>query len=148
MQTHQFILMLLVSALDRQRLTDNSQIQICLKHTGGDVKLFVLCYLVASTLRQNILRVLYYHNGEMSITELVTQTKSTHSEVMRNVRIYEGYAIVRVRRIDRRVYVGLNLEKEEMKALLNALRFLESHKRSQRAHAFSPDSFCSKELIA
>lgn len=110
--------------------------------------MFVLCDLIASSLRQNILRVLYHHNGETGITKLVTETKSTHGEVMRCLRIYEGYAIVRVRRVDSRVYVSLNYENEDTKTLLEALWFLESHerRRSKNLHTFCPpDSFSGKE---
>jgi len=112
--------------------------------------LFVLCRLIASTLRQNILRVLYYHNGEISITKIVTETNSTHGEVMRCLRIYEGYAIVRVKRVGRRVYISLNLENEDTKTLLEAIWFLESHehRRSKNLHtSCPPDSFSVKEEL-
>ncbi len=113
--------------------------------------MFVLCHLIASSLRQNILRVLY-HTGEICITKLVTETKSTHGQVMRCLRIYEGYAIVRVRRVGSRVYVSLNLENEDTKTLLEALWFLESHehRRSKNLQtSCPPDPFSGKaELFA
>jgi|AGTN01.1.fsa_nt_gi hypothetical protein len=70
----------------------------------------------------------------MSITELVAQARSTYGEVMRCLRIYEGYSIVGVRRVDRRVYVSLNLENEDTKALLEVLWFLDSHERRHPKH--------------
>lgn len=109
--------------------------------------MFVLCELVASSLRQNILRVLY-HNGEIGLTKLVTETKSTHSEVMRSLRIYEGYAIIRVRRVDHRVYVSLNFENEDTTTLLEALWLLESYdrRRSKNPHtSCSPNSSMAKK---
>lgn len=87
----------------------------------------VLSCLLASGLRQNVLRALS-HKGETGVTNLAKEAHTTHVELMRNLRILEGYGIVSFRRSVRRVYVSLNFENDNTKIVLEALDLLDSHK--------------------
>jgi hypothetical protein len=81
--------------------------------------------IMASSYRQNILRVLY-HKQKIGLTTLVEETNSTYNEVTRNIHILEVEGIVKLVRYNRRCNVVLNDENFRTKVLIEALRLLDS----------------------
>lgn len=115
---------------------------------GGWFAIDGLSYLLASRLRQNILRVLWWHYGEVGITELSEDAHTTHVELMRNLRIFEGYGVISIRRTGRRVYVSLIYECNNTKIVLEALEFLDSHKPNKHLLGNYLDDFMHEQNIS
>jgi predicted transcriptional regulator len=92
-----------------------------------------LSQIIASSIRQNILRVLN-NKREIGLTKLVEAVNSTYNEVMRNVRILEDEGIVRLIRVGRRCCVSLNYENVNTKILIEALELLDSRPDFKQLH--------------
>ena len=94
--------------------------------------------IMASSCRQNILRVLS-HRNKIGLTKLVEETNSTYNEVIRNIHILEGEEIVKLVRYGRRCNVVLNDENFRTKVLIEALGLLDSRpdiRRIQEANGW------------
>jgi predicted transcriptional regulator len=94
-------------------------------------RIMELGLIMASSCRQNILRVLY-HKHKIGLTKLVEETNSTYNELMRNIHILEAEGIVKLVRYGRRCNVVLMDETFRTKVLIEALRLLDSKPDKRR----------------
>ena len=62
------------------------------------------------------------------------KTNSTYNEVIRNLSILEREGIVKINRSERRCNVSLNYENAKTKALLEALKILDTNLGVKRLH--------------
>jgi hypothetical protein len=95
--------------------------------------------LVASTLRQNIIKTLSEHR-EMQVMRLVSATGSTYNELNRNLLILEKEGIIineypiKVRHGRVRV-IRLNKENSKTQVLLKVLKTLDQPDNTEKAAA-------------
>jgi len=85
--------------------------------------------LLASTCRQKILEALSKPGG-MNIMAVVRKINSTYNETNRNLKILEQEGIIRSEVYGRVRYIKINRENPRTVLLLQALKTLESEKKS------------------